>query len=302
MSQDPLSHGMAQLQRKGIGLLFALFIGAVAAAAFAIRGCQDGPFGRKQIVTLTPEQEVALGIQAFKEVLRDPKTQEVRGGRNVQIVQEVTKRLADATEEPAFLKAVRLPKRQYAWETRLVESKEVNAFCLPGGKMVVFTGILPVCETDVGLAVVMGHELSHALGRHGAERMAHSQMAQIGIIAAGASAGSLGDAERRQLMMVLNAGARFGIMSYGRRHESEADHMGLLLMATAGYNPGEAVKFWERMARATGGGQRTPEFLSTHPSHETRIRDLVKWQPEAEVLYRASKFRGQKPERLQLGR
>jgi predicted Zn-dependent protease len=102
------------------------------------------------------------------------------------------------------------------------------------------------------------------------------------------------------MMQVLNAGAKFGIMSYGRRHESEADRMGLLLMATAGYNPGEAVKFWERMARATGGGQRTPEFLSTHPSHETRIRDLIKWQPEAEALYRASKNRGLKPEKLPL--
>jgi predicted Zn-dependent protease len=302
MSNDPFSNGMAQLQRKGMGIVFALIIGVVAAGAFAIRGCQDGPFGRKQIVTLSPEEEVALGVQAFKEVLRDPKTQVLGVGRNAQIVQEVTKRLADATEDSAFLKAVRLPKRSYAWEARLVDSKEVNAFCLPGGKMVVFTGILPVCETDVGLAVVMGHELSHALGRHGAERMAQWQMAQIGITAAGASAGGLEGPERQQLMMVLNAGARFGIMSYGRRHESEADRMGLLLMATAGYNPSEAVKFWERMARATEGGQKTPEFLSTHPSHETRIRDLVKWQPEAEVLYRARKFRGQKPERLQTGR
>jgi predicted Zn-dependent protease len=294
MSRDD-SYGQTSLQQKGIGLVVALVIGLIAVGSFAVRGCQEGPFGRKQIVMLSNEQEVELGKQAFVEVLSDPKTHVVPRGRAADIVSEVTKRLAAATEDEDFLKATRLKKRRYEWESKLVDSKEVNAFCLPGGKMVVFTGILPVCQTDVGLAVVMGHELSHALGRHGAERMAHSQMANIGIAAAGSTMGGMSEGERRSVMQVLNAGAKFGIMSYGRRHESEADHIGLLLMATAGYDPAEAPKFWERMTKATGGGGRTPEFMSTHPSHETRIRDLIKWQPEALKLYNASRFKGAKP-------
>ncbi|NBO93771.1 MAG: M48 family peptidase [Planctomycetia bacterium] len=289
------SYGVTSLQQKGIGLIVALVVGLIAVGSFAAKGCQDGPFGRKQIVTMSNEQEVALGLQAYKEVLSDPKTVVINSGRAAQLVQEVTSRLAAATEDPAFLKMARLKDRKYLWETKLVNSKEVNAFCLPGGKMVMFTGILPVCQTDAGLAVVMGHELSHALGRHGAERMAHSQMAQIGIAAAGSSMGGVTDAERQRVMQILNAGAKFGIMSYGRRHESEADHLGLLLMATAGYDPAEAPKFWERMTRATGSGSKTPEFMSTHPSHETRIRDLTNWLPEAEPLYKGSRFKGEKP-------
>src|SRR5262249_3349254 len=155
----------------------------------------------------------------------------------------------------------RLKERSYSWEVRVIRSKQINAFCLPGGKMVVFTAILPVCETDAGLATVMGHEISHALGRHGAERMAQQELANIGVMATGTGLGNMDARQRQQIMQVLNAGAKFGIMSYGRRHESEADHMGLLLMAAAGYDPHEAVKFWVRMGKATGRS-KTPEFLS----------------------------------------
>src|SRR5262249_46674454 len=146
-----------------------------------------------------------------------------------------------------FLEMTKLPERNYDWQVRVIRSKEVNAFCLPGGKMVVYTAILPVCQTDAGLATVMGHEISHALARHGAERMAQQQLAQIGIPAAGASLGNLDPRDRARIMQVLNAGAQFGILKYSRSHESEADHVGLLLMATAGYDPKEAIKFWERM-------------------------------------------------------
>jgi predicted Zn-dependent protease len=169
----------------------------------------------------------------------------------------------------------------------VVQSKEVNAFCLPGGKIVVYTAILPICETNAGLATVMGHEIAHALAHHGAERMAQQEMAQIAVGAANTSMSDMSAEQRQRLLAVLNAGAKFGILRYSRKHESEADHIGLLMMATAGYNPEEAIKFWEHMEKRAGGGH-TPEFLSTHPSHQTRIQDLMGWMPQAKALYEAA--------------
>jgi predicted Zn-dependent protease len=266
--------------------LAALVIGAIAVGGLVVKGCQDGPFGRKQIVAISPQQEDALGVQAYDEVLQKSKV--IRSGPVVKDVDRVTDRLIRATRNPEFLRMARLKERHFDWEVRVVRSNEVNAFCLPGGKMVVYTDILPVCQTDAGLATVMGHEISHALARHGAERMAQQQIAQIIVGAGSASLGDMSAQQRQRVLQVLNAGAQFGILKYSRRHESEADHMGLLLMATAGYNPEESVKFWERMARITSGGKRPPEFMSTHPSHETRIRDLIKWIPQAMPLYKAS--------------
>src|SRR5262249_42058765 len=141
-------------------------------------------------------------------------------------VKEVTRRLVRATKNPDFLRLTKIRDHNFQWDVQVVESKEVNAFCLPGGKMVVYTAILPVCKTDAGLATVMGHEISHALCEHGAERMAQSQIAQVGVIAAGGSLGDMDPRQRAQIMAVINAGAQFGIRAYGRRHESEADHAG----------------------------------------------------------------------------
>jgi predicted Zn-dependent protease len=280
-------------------LAIALLIGAIAMGLVAMRGCQQGPFGRSQIVALSPQQEMQLGAQAFREVLAESRGNVLENGPIVEEVKEVTRRLVRATRTPEFLRITRLKLRPYEWEVRVIRSKEVNAFCLPGGKMVVYTAILPVCQTDAGLATVMGHELAHALAQHGAERMAQQRLAQIGLTAAG---GALGDMDARQriaIMQVLNAGAKFGILRYSRKHESEADHIGLLLMAAAGYDPRESVKFWTRMSKTTGGG-KTPEFLSTHPSHETRIRDLTNWVPEALPLWENSPNREERPTRLSL--
>jgi metalloendopeptidase OMA1, mitochondrial len=275
--------------RRLMQVLMALLIGLVAMGVFALKGCQRGPFGRRQIVALSPQQENALGAQAFREVLSD--AQVVTSGPAVQDVQEITRRLVRATTNPVFQNLTRIPNRDYKWEVRLVRSREVNAFCLPGGKMVVYTGILPVAQTDAGLATVMGHEIAHALSQHGAERMAQTRLAQIGITAAGAGMGNMDSRDRMVMMQVLNAGAQYGILRYSRKHESEADHVGLLLMAAAGYDPEESVKFWERMKAVAGKGARPPEFLSTHPSHETRIRDLLRWIPEAMPLYQQSGFK-----------
>jgi predicted Zn-dependent protease len=285
MATDGTYYGRGP-RRLGVRLL-PLLLAGLAAAFIAFKGCQEGPFGRQQIVALNPQQEQQLGLEAYQEVLG--KSDVVRDGPAVTAVKRVTGRLEDAVRNPEFLRAVGLKEPpDYSWDVRLVRSEQVNAFCLPGGKMVVYTAILPVCETDAGLATVMGHELSHALAHHGAERMAQTQIAQVLL---GGAAGSLGDMDpqqRVQVLRVLNAGAQFGILKYSRKHESEADHMGLFLMSAAGYDPHETVKFWERMQSATKGGGGTPEFMSTHPSHETRIRDLTDWIPEALPLYKAN--------------
>ena len=204
-------------RRLGIRLL-PIVLAILAAGFVAMKGCQEGPFGRRQIVALNPQQEKALGAQAFQEVLSS--AQVVRDGPTVDAVRGVARRLANASGGERFLEAVGLPKQQFEWEVRRVRSQEVNAFCLPGGKIVVYTAILPVCESEAGLATVMCHEIAHALAHHGAERMAQQQIAQIGVTAAGASLGDIDPRKRDQIMAALGAGAQFGILRYSRKHES----------------------------------------------------------------------------------
>lgn len=283
-------------QREPVGInpailvrLIPILIGAAMIGLTMLKGCQQGPFGRVQVVAMDPDQESKLGLQAFKEALSNARV--IRQGATVRAVREIADRLIKATNNPEFQKLVGTTIPHFKWQLEVVDDKQVNAFCLPGGKIVVYTAILPVAETDAGLATVIGHEISHALAHHGAERMAQQQMVQIGLSSAGATMGDMDPAARQQVLSVLNAGAKFGILSYSRKHETEADHMGLLLMAAAGYDPHETVKFWERMMNATSGGGAPPEFMSTHPSHQTRIRDLNHWMPEAERLYEASEYR-----------
>jgi metalloendopeptidase OMA1, mitochondrial len=264
-----------------------MLVGLVAVVGLMFYGCQEGPFGRQRVVTMSPEAEAQLGAQAFREVLQKEGPKVLPDNRPiVQTVRSIGLRLAKASEDPALRKAIHLPDMEFQWEFKVVESNQVNAFCLPGGKVVVYTGIIPVCKTDAGLATVMGHEIGHALARHGAERMAQERMMQVGLTAAATSLGDVSPQQRKAILGMLGAGANVGILlPFSRSHESEADHIGILLMAKAGYDPVEAVAFWQRMEQATSGGKAPPEFLSTHPSHGRRIEDLRRWVPDAEKFY-----------------
>jgi len=236
--------------------------------------CARAPYtNRSQLILVDSNQEIALGTQAFRQVVakshvdRDPKV-------NAQ-VDEVGRRLAAVAKRPDF-----------QWNFVVFDDKQVNAFCLPGGKVGIYTGILPVAQDQNGLAVVMGHEIAHAIARHCAERMSQAELAQIA-----GQALAIGLGGRPEAGLILSAyglGAQVGVlMPYGRTQESEADHIGLLLMAQAGYDPRTAIDFWQRMARVDRSS-RTPEFLSTHPSGGTRIQQLRAWMPEATRLYAAT--------------
>ncbi|MGC3969706.1 MAG: M48 family metallopeptidase [Pirellulales bacterium] len=286
-----MSYGYPDQQRPRLGsrllsrLIIVVVLAAIPLGSLLLKGCQKGPFGRSQVVALNPQQEEQLGLQAFQEVLSQERV--MRQGPLVDAIKDIAQRLTDAARHEGFLSGVQMPEQEMQWDVRVIESHEQNAFCLPGGKIVVYTGILPIAETNTGLAVVMGHEIAHALAHHGAERMAQQQIAQIGVMAAGGALGDMDPNARQQVLQMINAGAKFGILKYSRGHESEADHMGLLLMAAAGYDPRESMRFWERMQQFAGG-KSPPEFLSTHPSHETRIQDLKSWLPEAMPLYDGS--------------
>jgi len=173
----------------------------------------------------------------------------------------------------------------YKWEFNLVEDEQVNAWCMPGGKVVVYTGILPVTKNEIGLAVVLGHEIAHAIAEHGNERMSQGLIQQLGGAALSVALRDKPQLTRDLFLTAYGVGSTVGILAYSRTQESEADHLGLIFMAMAGYNPGEAVNFWQRMADMNKGS-KPPEFLSTHPSDETRINDIKNWLPDALKYYK----------------
>jgi len=258
----------------------------LSSVASLVAGCESAPVtGRSQMMLVSENEERQMGLQAYREVLS--KEQLSYDAETNAMVDKVGRRIAAAAERPPR-DLWRAP--HFRWEFKTVSKNEPNAFCLPGGKVVVYTGILPITQTEAGLAVVISHEVAHALARHGAERMSDQMVATVGATAASVALGAtLGGRTRTYvpaMMAALGAGATVGfILPMSRTQESEADRIGVILMAQAGYDPREAIVVWERM-HAASTGRRTPEWLSTHPADTTRLADIRKWLPEAMQYYR----------------
>ena len=237
-----------------------------------VTACETVPYtGRSQMQLLPESAELKMGLDSYQEVL---KTAHLSNSAAVnEQVTRVGKRIAEATG-----------KTDYQWEFKAIDDKQANAFCLPGGKVAVYTGILPLTKDDAGLAAVVGHEVGHAIARHGGERISQTLLVQ-GSLTGVQLALSRGDpAMVQQVTSLLGAGATVGVLlPWSRAQESEADHLGLIFMAKAGYHPSAARDLWVRMSQA--GGEKPPEILSTHPSDATRIRQIEGWLPEAMRYY-----------------
>jgi predicted Zn-dependent protease len=250
-----------------------------------VAGCETNPYtGRSQLLMSSVDQEMQMGAQAYHQVKADPKMRPSQDPREIEPVKRVAARIVEAAKRSKYAQMA----QQFQWEVTVIkDDKTANAFALPGGKMAVYTGIFPVAKTEAGLAAVMGHEVVHALARHGAERMSQGQLTNTALQVAGAAIGASGrnPVLGQAAMAALGVGAQVGVLlPFSRKHESEADYIGILLAADAGYDPRESVALWERMAQLSGGGGPA-EYLSTHPSHDTRIDQLKEWMPEAMAIY-----------------
>ena len=257
-----------------------LFGGIIALGL--VFSCATNPFTGKQSLNFVSNSQLfPSSFQQYGTFLKENKvivgTTEARSVENVGMkIRAAAERWLKANGHAEYLNG-------YQWEYKLIENKEVNAWCMPGGKIVVYSGILPVTKDDAGLATVMGHEVSHALANHGAQRMSAAQLQQLGAVGVAVATGSKSAEQQQMWQQYYGLGSELGVMlPFSRSHESEADKIGLTLMAIAGYNPELAISFWERMA-ASSSGNKPPEFLSTHPADATRIANLRKLIPEAKA-------------------
>ncbi|WP_298154943.1 M48 family metallopeptidase [Flavobacterium sp.] len=259
----------------------------VSALAVALGiSCATNPFtGKKTLNFVSNDQIFPTAFAQYKQFLTENKV--VSGSGAAQQVQTVGNKIRIAAEKYLNSLGQKEYLNGYAWEYKLVENKEVNAWCMPGGKIVVYSGILPVTKDEAGLATVLGHEVSHALANHGAQRMSVDQLQQL--VGVGVAAATSGQSSEKQAIFqqAYGLGSTLAVtLPFSRSNESEADEIGLTLMAIAGYNPDQAIVFWQRMSAQ--GGSSQPEFLSTHPSDETRIRNLKSLVPKAKAT--AAKF------------
>lgn len=240
--------------------------------------------GRKQLNLLPESSLIALSLTEYNTFLSQHQKLQDYDTRVLQ-VREVGNKIKKSVEKFYAEKGLSKELEMYKWEFNVVNEDIVNAWCMPGGKVVVYTGILPITQDDAGLAVVMGHEISHALAKHGNERMSQALVAQFGQVSLAVALSEKPKETRDLFLAAYGVGSGLTLLKYSRNQEAEADKMGLIFMAMAGYDPELAIKFWERMAKQSGG-KKMPEFLSTHPSDETRIKLLKEFLPEAKKYYR----------------
>lgn len=241
--------------------------------------------GRNQL-NLIPESEVqAMAFTQYKEFMTANPALPANSSKDAVMVKNVGDRIIGAIKKYYTEKGLSKELENFQWEVNLVNNKEPNAWCMPGGKIVVYTGILPYTANEAGLAVVMGHEVAHALARHGNERMSQGMFQQLGGMALSAALASKPAETQNLFMMSYGIGSNVGVMlPFSRKNELEADRLGLMFSALAGYNPQEAIAFWKRMSAASGGN-KPPEFLSTHPADETRIAELQKIMDQTVAQY-----------------
>lgn len=243
-------------------------------------GCRSTPItGRSQMLLVPESREINMGLQAYADTVA---TQQASSNRRwSEMVERVGNRIAQVANRP-----------DYEWEFRLLASSEMNAFALPGGKVAIYEGILPICQNEAGLAVVMSHEIAHALARHGGERMSQETLVSgVSNVVNWAMRNRASAVAQQRVAQAFGIASKYGVvLPYSRKHESEADHMGMILMAQAGYDPREAPMFWERFGQAQAGKQPI-EFLSTHPADGRRASDLNHLLPEALKYYESAPVR-----------
>lgn len=268
-------------------MAFRFFPWVIVLAVLALQsgGCSSNPYTKRwQLLMIPQSYETRLGAQAYQDVLSDPKVKVSQDPAEEDPVQRVSARIIEAAKHSKYAESA----KEFQWDVTVIkDDKTKNAFALLGGKIAVYTGIFPVADNESGLAAIIGHEVVHALARHGSERMSQGVLAQVGLVGASIAMQTQGFSPMtsQTAMSALGVGAQVGVLlPYSRAHESEADYIGLLLAAEAGYDPQEAVQVWERMQRSSGA-QQPQEFLSTHPGHETRITRLMEKMPEALALY-----------------
>ena len=265
---------------------FICFLLAVVVVT-SLTGCQTNPYTkRSQLLLVPPAQMQQMASSAYNEVLSDPNVVISKDPREIEPVKRVAARIIEAAKRSKYADAA----KKFNWEVSVIKDDQTkNAWAMPGGKIAVYTGIFPIAKSEAGLAAIMGHEVIHALAQHGGERMSHGMLAQFGQAGAAVALAVLGgNPQLNQLaMQAVGMGTQVGVLlPFSRKHESEADYVGVLLAADAGYDPREAIAIWQRMAEVSDGAP--PEFFSTHPAHGTRIADLKKWMPEAMGLYRSA--------------
>jgi len=251
-----------------------------------VQSCTKVPITGRRQTNLLPETDLmAMALTDYNQVLSESKV--VSSGASAQSVQRIGERIAKAVTTYMNANGYASRVANYNWQFNVIDDPTVNAWCMPGGKVAVYTGILPVAKDEDGLAVIMGHEISHAIARHGNERMSQGIILQMGGVALDVATATKPEETRQLFELAYGVGTNVGIMlPYSRKHESEADRMGLIFMAMAGYNPQAAPQFWERMDKI--GGSRPPALLSTHPTNEKRISDLKKNMAEALRYYKPS--------------